>query len=118
MDLRDELLQRWINVDDEAPTFHTLTDEEILDSVRAEETTTVQEPEDEDDGIVYDPPPAISDVLRSLDTVMRWIETSERGTVSKVMQVRNLMHDARADAREKSVQRKVTDFFTRDKQQE
>ncbi|XP_053373996.1 jerky protein homolog-like [Mercenaria mercenaria] len=112
-DLDDETLQNWISVDDDGPTYQRLTDEEIIESARNEPAITEEEDE-EDESIVYEPPPAISEVLRSLDTVMRWIETSERGTVSKVMQVRNLMHDARADAREKAVQRRLTDFFTRD----
>ena len=43
----------------------------------------------------------------------RWLESSECATAAKVAHLRNLLHDAKADARKRSAQRKMTDFFTR-----
>ncbi|XP_053381771.1 tigger transposable element derived 5-like [Mercenaria mercenaria] len=77
------------------------------------EAATTEEEDEEDETLMYEPLQAISEVLRSLGTVMRWIETSKRGTLSRVMQVSNIMHDTRADAREKVVQRTLKDFFIR-----
>ena len=107
-------MEAWLTVDDDKPTYKMMTDDEIIQSVRQEtETNSQTDTLEDDDEIVYDPPPTATEAIKGIEVTLRWLESSECATAAKVAHLRNLLHDAKADARKRSAQRKMTDFFTR-----
>ena len=92
-----------------------LTDSEIVDSVTSTTTATTQ-PEDEDDDDAdadYEPTPAMSEVVKGLQVGLRRLEASDRSTAVEVTHLRNILHRAKAEARESCRQTMLTDFFFR-----
>ena len=114
-DFRDNDLQEWVSVDDKEPTYQFLTDKDIIQSVREGPEDPIQEPvEEEDDDVVYDPPTTVTQAAKDLENALRWFESSDStATAAMTMQLRNLLHYTKKEARQRSVQRKMTDFFTR-----
>ena len=112
-DVDHEMLQRWISVDDEEPAHKSLTDDEIISSIREGPEDSAENilEEDEDEDEEVEPLPSMT-VIQGLEAGLRWLESDKCGTSAKVMHLRNIIHDAKAAARKKAVQRKVTDFFT------
>ena len=86
-----EILEQWVIRDDDTPTSQKLTDEETVQGITGSDDAEIYEDEMEDEA-----PPSNAEVLRTVDTV------------AKVMQARNLIHDACAEGREQAVQQKVS----------
>ena len=77
-------------------------------------TTATTQPEDEDDADAdYEPTPAMSEVVKGLQVGLRWLEASDRSTAVEVTHLRNILHRAKAEARESCRQTMLTDFFFR-----
>ena len=105
-------MQAWLTVDDNELTYEMMTDDEIIQSVRQEtETNSKTDTLEDDDEIVYDPPPTATEAIKGIEVTLRWLESSECATAAKVAHLRNLLRDAKADAQKKSAKRKMTDFF-------
>ena len=57
--------------------------------------------------------PAMSEVVKGLQVGLRWLEASDRSTAVEVTHLRNILHRAKAEARESCRQTMLTDFFFR-----
>ena len=86
---------------------------EIVDSVTSTTTATTQPEDEDDDAADYEPTPAMSEVVKGLQVGLRWLEASDRSTAVEVTHLRNILHRAKAEARESCRQTMLTDFFFR-----
>ena len=103
-------METWLSIDNTEPTFERMTNEEIVQSASRDQVSDVQtKPAEDDDEIVYEPPPTATEAIKGLEVALRWLESSECATAAKVAHLRNLLHDAKSDAQK----RKMTDFFTK-----
>ena len=108
----EEAISTWPSVDNDEPTSPVLIDSEIVDSVTSTMTVTIQrEEEDEDNDADYEPIPAMSEVVKGLQAGLRWLEASDKSTAVEVTHLRNILHWAKAEARESCRQTMLTDFF-------
>uniref|UniRef100_UPI00358F1B8B LIM/homeobox protein Lhx9-like n=1 Tax=Myxine glutinosa TaxID=7769 RepID=UPI00358F1B8B len=105
----------WVDVDEDVPMTSSMTDEEIIASVR--ETTLQCDIEcDSDDTNEPQEVPATSDVIAGLETALSWFEGQPVDSI-KVVQLRQLLSYARKEnATSKSKQSKITSFFTQPSQ--
>lgn len=113
-DIDEGMMETWLSFDNDEPTFEKMSDEEIIQSVSQDPVSDgPTEPAEDDDEIVYEPPPTATEAVKGLEVALRWLESSECTTAAKVAHLRNLLHDAKSDARKRSTQTKMTDFFTK-----
>lgn len=113
-DIDEGMMETWLSFDNDEPTFEKMSDEEIIQSVSQDPVSDgPTEPAEDDDEIVYEPPPTATEAVKGLEVALRWLESSECATAAKVAHLRNLLHDAKSDARKRSTQTKMTDFFTK-----
>ena len=109
----EEAISTWLSIDNDEPTSPVLTDSEIVDSVTSTTTATTQPEDEDDDDADYEPTPAMSEVVKGLQVGLRWLEASDRSTAVEVTHLRNILHRAKAEARESCRQTMLTDFFFR-----
>lgn len=95
----EEAISTWLSIDNDEPTSPELTDSEIVDSVTSTMTaTTLPEDEDYNDTADYEPTPAMSELVKGLQTGLRRLEASDRSTALEVTHLRNILHRAKAEA--------------------
>ena len=109
----EEAISTWLSIDNDEPTSPVLTDSEIVDSVTSTTTATTQPEDEDDDDADYEPTPAMSGIVKGLQVGLRWLEASDRSTAVEVTHLRNILHRAKAEARESCRQTMLTDFFFR-----